>query len=107
MSAASIEALLGAQRLLIAALDADDVDAIARGSAAVEAALLRVRAQRDWRKTPDLLALAEEARTQADAARARVNILADMTSRRLARLAAIAGRDRPAGIYGRNGRIAL
>lgn len=107
MSNAALEALLRSQRALIAALDADDADAIAGSTTAMAEALVRIRAQHGWRLTPELKVLAQEAQTLADAARVRVNVLADMTGRRLARLAGLTGRGRAAPTYGRNGRIAL
>ncbi len=50
--------------------------------------------------------LATEAMTLTDAARIRVNVLADMTSRRIARLAAATGKGKATQTYGRTGRIA-
>ncbi|USI73731.1 hypothetical protein [Sphingomonas morindae] len=103
MSVAALEALLREQRALIAALDADDAPAIEAANAAVDQALLRVRAS-PTRPTPEMKALAEEATRLADAARVRINVLADMTERRLTRLAAASGRGDAAPTYGRNAR---
>ena len=50
-------------------------------------------------------ALVGESITLADAARIRVNVLADMTTRRLTRLATATGKGNAAPTYGRNGRL--
>jgi hypothetical protein len=102
---APLEALIREQHALIAALDADDVEAIARHTASVEDAVIRIRALSPRFQGADAKALAEEAMTLADAARVRVNVLADMTSRRLTRLAAATGKGNAAPTYGRTGRL--
>ncbi len=106
MSTAPLEALIREQKGLIAALDADDVDGIARQTAAVDEALLRIRALKPRFVSTDAKALAEEAMALTDAARARVNVLTDMTSRRIARLAAATGKGKSTQTYGRTGRLA-
>jgi len=105
VSKALLETLLDEQRALIAALDADDVDAIARHSAGVGDAVAGVRAHPERFSGPEAKALAEEALALADTARARVNVLADLTSRRLTRLAVATGKGNAAPTYGRNGRL--
>lgn len=105
MSTAALEALIGEQKALIAALDADDVDAIAHHTAGVDDALVRIRALAPRFTGSEDKALVEEAMRLADAARVRVNVLADMTSRRLARLAATTGKGNATPIYGRSGRL--
>jgi len=106
MSTAPLEALVREQRLLIAALDADDVEAIGRHTAAVEDALVRIRALNPRFASADAKRLAEESMMLTDAARIRVNVLADMTSRRIARLAAATGKGKAVQTYGRTGRFA-
>lgn len=105
MSTAPLEVLIAAQRALIAALDADDVDAISAQTAAVDDALIRIRALSPHFASGEAKALVSETITLADAARVRVNVLADMTSRRLARLAAVTGKGSAAPTYGRTGRL--
>lgn len=106
MTTAPLEALIREQKALIAALDADDVEGIARQTAAVEDALVRIRALKPRFASNDAKALAEEAMALTEAARVRVNVLADMTSRRIARLAAATGKGRATQTYGRTGRLA-
>ncbi len=106
MSTAPLEALVREQRALIVALDADDVAAIANSTAAVEDALVRIRALSPRFVSSDARRLAEEAMSLTEAARIRVNVLADMTSRRIARLAAATGKGKATQTYGRTGRLA-
>jgi hypothetical protein len=106
VSTAPLEALIREQRALIAALDSDDVEAIARHTATVEDALVRIRALAPRFTSAEAKALADEAMTLADAARVRINVLADMTSRRLTRLAVATGKGNAAPTYGRTGRLA-
>lgn len=105
MSTAPLEALIIAQRALIAALDADDVDGISTQTAAVDDALVRIRALAPRFTSNEAKSLVGEAIVLADAARVRVNVLADMTSRRLARLATATGKGNASPTYGRNGRL--
>jgi hypothetical protein len=105
VSTAPLEALIHAQRALIAALDADDVDAISAQTVAVDEALVRIRALSPRFTGAEAKALVGESITLADAARIRVNVLADMTTRRLTRLATATGKGNAAPTYGRNGRL--
>jgi hypothetical protein len=105
VSTAALEALVLEQRALIAALDGDDVEGIARHTVGMDDALVRIRALAPRMVSSDARRLAEESRTLADAARVRVNVLADRTSRRLDRLAAATGRGNAAPVYGRTGRL--
>ncbi len=102
MNGAAIEALIACQRALLAALDADDVDGIARHSATIEQAIVRIRATP---RDPADRGLAEEAMRLADAARVRINVLADTTARRITRLAAATGIGAAAPTYGRDARL--
>jgi hypothetical protein len=106
VSTAPLEALIREQKGLIAALDADDVEGIARQTAAVEDALVRIRALKPRFAGNDAKALAEEAMALTEAARVRVNVLADMTARRITRLAAATGKGKATQTYGRTGRLA-
>jgi len=63
-----------------------------------------VRGIGGWRERADLRPLLLDARKQAEAARARVNWLADTNARRLDRLAAKTNLPR-AQAYGRTGRL--
>lgn len=102
MSGAAIEALIACQRALISALDDDDVAGIAEHSAAMEQAIVRIRATP---RGPADAGLAEEAIRLADAARVRINVLADTTARRITRLAAATGIGTAAPTYGRDARL--
>lgn len=102
MSVAALEELVREERALIAALDADDVAAIARHSGTVEQAIARLRAPG---AAPADATLAREALALADAARVRINVLSDMTARRLTRLAAATGLGATAPTYGRDARL--
>jgi hypothetical protein len=106
MSTAPLEALVREQRGLIAALDADDVEAIARQTAAVDDALVRIRALSPRFVSNDAKRLSEEAMALTEAARVRVNVLVDMTARRMARLAGATGKGKATQTYGRTGRLA-
>jgi hypothetical protein len=105
VSTAPLEALIREQKALIAALDSDDVDGISHHTAGVDEALVRIRALSPRFGSAEAKALVEEAMTLADAARVRINVLADMTSRRLARLAVATGKANPNQTYGRSGRF--
>jgi hypothetical protein len=107
VSTAPLEALIRAQKALIAALDTDDADGIARCTAAVDETLLRIRALKPRFTGADAKALAEEAMALTETARVRVNLLADVATRRLARLAAVTGKGRATQTYGRTGRLAF
>lgn len=104
MSEAALDELIAAERTLIAALDAGDVEAIERGTTEYAAAVRRVQAIGGWRARPEAKARVVEALTLAESARVRVNVLADATRRRLAMLARANGRETRIG-YGRNGRL--
>lgn len=105
MSTAPLEALIREQRALIAALDSDDVDAIRRHTDSMNEALVRIRALGARFGTLEAKRLAEEAMVLTDAARVRVNVLADMTARRISRLATATGKGNAVQTYGRTGRL--
>ena len=104
MSERLLAELAEAGDALVGALDRDDIHEIeatlARFRMAVEAA--RISGMR--KPQPELRELAARAFSAADAARVRINYLADRTRRQLDRLA-VAGRTRPALAYGRDGRL--
>ena len=104
MSAAALDTLIAAERALIAALDGNDPRAIERATTDYAAAVSVVRSCGAWRSLPDVKDRVNEAMALADAARTRVNVLADLTRRRLSRLTRAAGRDMGIG-YTRNGRL--
>lgn len=106
MSTAALEALVREQHALIAALDADDVDGITRQTDAVYDLLTRIKALGPRFTSSEAKRLATEAMTLTDAARVRINVLSDMTSRRLNRLAEATGKLDAAPVYGRTGRFA-
>jgi len=85
MTEIDIEAVIAAQTALIAALDAGDIGAIEETTGALSRLLLVVRARDTVAGTsPDRVG---HALKQTEAARARVNYLADRTRQRLDRLA--------------------
>ncbi len=104
MTDADIEQVIDAQAALIAALDAGDVAAIEQATASLSQLLsamksggpvVTVRTKR-----------VDHALKQTDAARTRVNFLADRTRQRLDRLAQRRGGQRPP-TYNAAGRFAL
>jgi hypothetical protein len=104
VSDAALDRLTAAQAAHVAALDAGDIDGLESATAALRQALDEVRGQGGWRARADLRPRLIEARKQAEAARARVNWLADANARRLDRLANATNLPR-AQAYGRTGRI--
>lgn len=100
---ATLEALVREQRALLLALERDDVNGIARHSEGLGALVFELRDAAPH--GPADRPLAEEAVRLADAARARVNLLADMTERRMVRLAAATGKGSSAPTYGRDARL--
>lgn len=83
--------LEAAHQALIAALDANDVEAIERGIEALRTSILAVRAQGGWRELAGVRERALRIAQLAEAARVRVNFLTDLTSQRLQMLAAARG----------------
>ncbi len=106
MSSQALDALIAAEHALIAALDAGDAAAIETATADYRIALDQVQAIGGWRRDDAIKARAREALALADAARVRVNVLADLTRQRLRLLAAGRGAAK-AGVYSRDGRIAI
>ena len=100
MSDRALQQLSDAQTALIAALDAHDIDAIDAANAAVASAVEAVRAAGGWRDRPGL----RQDLKCAEAARGRINGLADINRRKLDKLISLAGAPR-AVAYGRRGRL--
>lgn len=104
MNEAALDTLVDTARALNAALDGDDPRAIERATTDYAGAINAVRDAGGWRDRPDLRDRLAEARTLADMARTRVNILSDVTRQRLNLLTAAVGRAPRVG-YGRDGRL--
>jgi hypothetical protein len=105
MSEAAIARLTDASRGLIDALDHGQAEDVETASTQFRRVLDEVRAIGAWRSTPSLVAQVREALQLADAARARVNYLTDLTRRRFDRLCKVAGvSPLPTG-YDRNARL--
>ena len=104
MNDLSIDALIAAERALIAALDADDVVVIERTTTAYANALRHLSGAGTCAAAPELRGRIAEALRLADTARARVNLLVDRTRQRLALLSRAAGREPGIG-YRRDGRM--
>ncbi len=102
MNAADVEAVIVAQAALIAALDAGDVAAIERATATL-ADLLGTLKQQNLVAPMDRTRV-DHALRQSDAARIRVNFLADRTRQRRERLAQVRGA-RAATLYSPRGQM--
>ncbi len=104
MSEAALRQLDDAQAVLVAALDAHDLDAIEAANAAVAVAVEQMRVVGGWRDRPglrdDLMLILK----RAEAARGRVNALADHNRRQLEKLVSLAGAPHPVA-YRRSGRL--
>lgn len=91
-----IEAVIAAQGALIAALDAANVDAIEAATRDLSAVIESVRRSGSIRASGGTKARVDHALKQGDAARMRVNYLADRTRQRADRLTAARGGARAA-----------
>jgi hypothetical protein len=98
MSLDALGRLEAAHRDLIGALDANDVEAIEARVETLRAAVAAVRSAGAWRETPDLRDRARRISQLGEAARVRVNVLADTTRQRLQLLGAARG-ELGAGTY--------
>lgn len=83
---AGIDALIKCQDALIAALDARDAELIESATAALAAVIQTVKAQDVWRTATDGRDKIDHAIRQSDAARIRVNYMADWTRQRIDQL---------------------
>ena len=104
MSEAALQQLNDAQAALIVALDGDDVDAIDAANAAVAVAVEQVRVVGGWHDRPGLRDHLITILKTADAARGRVNALADKNRRDLDKLISLGGAPRTLA-YGRRGTL--
>jgi hypothetical protein len=100
----ALQQLSDAQTALIAALDAHDIDAIEAANAAVAGAVEQMRMVDAWRYRPNLRDDLVQDLKCAEAARGRINGLADINRRKLDKLISLAGAPR-AVAYGRRGRL--
>jgi hypothetical protein len=99
-----LQQLNDAQTALLAALDAHDVDAIEAANAAVAVAVEEVRVVGGWRERTGLRDDLIHILKGAEAARGRINALADKNRRSLDKLINLAGAPR-ATAYGRSGKL--
>ena len=105
MSVDALDSLIAAQETLLRALDGDEAQAIDDALGDFRNALEAIRAIGGWRDTPGVVARITQALQLAEAARARINYLADRTRRRLDRLASLGVQTPGRLAYGRDGRI--
>ncbi len=102
MSDTVIADLIGAETAMIAALDADDIDAIEAALPIFGESLSRLKVDDSWRQVPGIVDRLRHALALADSARVRIRYLADRNIRRLDLLATAAGRfDCTPATYGR------
>jgi hypothetical protein len=104
VSEAALQELKEAQAALIAALDSNDVEAIDTANAALAEAIEQVRVAGGWRERPGLRDDLVHILKVAEAARGRVNALADQNRRDLEKLINLAGVPR-AVAYRRSGKL--
>ena len=98
MTAALIEQLITAQSTLIAALDTRDAVAIEQATQALGSSVAALRGQDAWRESGDMRERVSLALKQTDAARIRINYLADWTRQRIDGIAQLRG-GAPTQIY--------
>lgn len=103
MGVAALQTLIAREQALIAALDGQDVAAIEAAGAALCDAAVAVQAAGGWRDIPEIKSHLLTALAHADAARIRINYLADAASRRLDGLAALGVRLPSRTAYARKG----
>lgn len=92
MSQGAVDDLIGSSEALIAALDAQDIEAIEGALPAFGASIAALKSPGVWQQAPGLSARLEQALKLADAARVRVRYLADRTQQQIDLLATAAGR---------------
>ena len=102
MSIDALERLEAAHRELIEALDANAVEQIETRIADLRAAVATVRTLGAWRDLPELKVRARRVAQLGEAARIRINVLADSNRQRLQLLAAARG-DLGTGTYAPRG----
>ena len=105
MSEIVIDRLIASSEALIAAFDAQDIEAIETALPAFGACVGALKMPGAWQQAPGLFARVEQALALADAARTRALCMADHNHQRIDLLAAAAGRfDATPATYGRAGR---
>lgn len=104
MSDSALQQLSDAQTALIAALGAQDIDAVTAANEAVAVAVENVRVAGGWRERPGLRENLVQVLKSAEAARGHINALADRNRRNLDKLVGLAGPAR-ATSYGRSGKL--
>ncbi|RYD95475.1 MAG: hypothetical protein EOP61_19695 [Sphingomonadales bacterium] len=87
MNEAAIDRLIASSEALIAALDAQDIDAIEGALPAFGASVQALKSPGGWQRSPGFSARLEQALALADAARTRVRYLADRTQQHIDMLA--------------------
>jgi len=105
MSEAALNRLTEASEGLIKALDTGTAEAVEQATRRFSNALSEVQSIGGWHGSPDIIAKLQYAMKLADAARARVNYLADIIRRRFEALCKAAGIDRPSHAYDRRARL--
>ena len=102
MSETALNRMIASSEALIAALDANDIDAIEGRLPEFGESVRDLRSSGGWQKSADLSARLSQAMALADAARTRIRYLADNNRRKLDMLATAAGRfDCTPATYGR------
>ncbi len=91
MTSASVEAVITAQQALIAALDGRDAAAIESATRTLAETIVTLRAQDGWRESKPVRDRLSHALKQNDAARIRINYLADWTRQRIDSIAELRG----------------
>lgn len=104
MSEAAFQRVTEAQSALIAALDSGELYALEAANADFAAALDDARGSGAWHDRPGFREELKRALAMAQAAGARLNLLADRNRRRLEQVAVLTGNPRPHA-YRRNGRL--
>lgn len=104
MSEATLLRVTNAQAALIAALDSCELDALETANREFADALAALQAEGAWRESAELRETLIHAIKSADAARGRVNFLADANRRKLERFVPLMRAQTPQA-YGRNGRF--
>lgn len=105
MSEIVLDRLTGAAEGLIDALDKGNAQSVEEATRRFTDAIDAVRAVGGWHASPTIVEKLQHAMKLADAARARINYLADINRRRFDMLCKAAGLDAPANAYDRRGRM--
>lgn len=105
MSEAVLNRLTEASEGLIRALDKGSPEAVEDATERFSSALSEIQAIGGWRGSPEVIEKLQYAMQLADAARMRVNYLADINRRRFEALCKAAGIERPSGAYDRRAKL--